>query len=131
MGEEKIIRFVKKTNRQLYLCLFRIFCVFCMVVFFYGMEACNEKSLKQQQEGHEEMPKKSIEAVLKQHTNDLMALSGVVGTGQGLHEGKPCIKVFVAKLTPELEKKIPEQLEGHPIIVEETGAFKSLPKDRN
>ena len=76
------------------------------------------------------MRKKSIEEVLKQHTNTLMSFSGVVGTGQGLHEDKPCIKVFVMVLTPELEKKIPKQLEGYPVVIEETGAFKSLPKNK-
>jgi PBP1b-binding outer membrane lipoprotein LpoB len=38
------------------------------------------------------MPEKTIEAVLKEHTDTLMSLPGVVGTAQGECAGKPCIK---------------------------------------
>jgi hypothetical protein len=37
------------------------------------------------------MQEKSMAAVLKEHTDSLMALLGVVGTGQGVSDGKPCI----------------------------------------
>lgn len=74
------------------------------------------------------MAQKPIEEVLKDHTPDLMAIDGVVGTGQGLCDGKPCIKVFVKKLTPDLEAKIPKKLEGHPVEIEETGEFRAFPQ---
>lgn len=70
-----------------------------------------------------------IEQVLMIHSRDLMSIPGVVGTGQGLHEGKPCIKVFVVKKTAGLEKKIPGTLEGYLVIIEETGEVKALPND--
>ena len=70
---------------------------------------------------------KSIEQVLKEHTDYLMSLSGVVGTGQGLCSGKPCIKVFVRRRTRKLEQKIPKTLEGYPVVIQETGNFKALP----
>ncbi len=74
------------------------------------------------------MPQRPIEAVLKEHTDKLMAMSGVVGTAQGLCDGKPCIKVYVAELTPEVKKKIPKNLEGYAAEVEATGEFRALPK---
>ena len=37
----------------------------------------------------------SIEQVLQVHTSGLMAISGVVGTAQGLCDWEPCIRVFV------------------------------------
>ncbi len=73
------------------------------------------------------MPKKSIEEVLSEHTRDLMSLSGVVGAGQGLCNGQPCIKVFVIKKTHELEEKIPKTLEGYPVVIEETGRIRAFP----
>ena len=79
----------------------------------------------------EEMPARTIEDVLKEHTNELMSISGVVGTGQGLCDGEPCIKVFVIKKTTELLKKIPHNLEGYPVKVEETGPIRALPKNLN
>ncbi|MGH7494040.1 MAG: hypothetical protein ACREOO_16815 [bacterium] len=74
------------------------------------------------------MPARAIEIVLQEHTEELMAMPGVVGTAQGLCDDKPCIKVFVVDLTPELERKIPKQLEGHPVNIEVTGEFRALPK---
>jgi hypothetical protein len=66
-----------------------------------------------------------VEEVLKKYTQNLMTISGVVGTGQGLCDGKFCIKVFVVKKTPELEDKIPEELEGYSVKIKETGIFKA------
>ena len=72
------------------------------------------------------MPKKSIEIVLQEHTDELMSLAGVVGTAQGLCHDKPCIKVYVIDLTPELEKKIPKTIEGYVVDVEATGEIRAL-----
>jgi hypothetical protein len=72
------------------------------------------------------MQRKPIEAVLREHTDGLMSLPGVVGTGQGLCDGQPCIKVFVVKKTPELLTQIPAEIEGHTVAVEETGEIRAL-----
>lgn len=73
-----------------------------------------------------QMAAKTIAEVLKEHTKSLMSIPGVVGTGQGLCEGNPCIKVFVIKKTPEIEQKIPNLLDGYPVTIEETGPIKAL-----
>ena len=73
------------------------------------------------------MSSKTIEQVLEKHTDILMRIHGVVGTGQGLCDGKPCIKIFVIKKTAELAKKIPRKLEGHLVTIEETGEIHALP----
>ena len=72
------------------------------------------------------MRDKPIEAVLKQHTDGLMALSGVVGIAQGQSDGKPCIRVFVVKRTPALLKQIPSEIEGYVVEVQETGVIRAL-----
>ncbi len=72
------------------------------------------------------MPEKAIEAVLNEHTPRLMSLPGVVGTGQGLCAGKPCIKVYVKRKTPDLLRRIPSAIEGHAVSVEETGEIRAL-----
>ena len=87
---------------------------------FAGPAACI------QQGNQTVMQQKTIQAVLKENTDKLMALPGVVGTGLGECSGKPCIKVFVMKKTPELLKQIPSTLEGYTVAVEETGAFRAL-----
>ncbi len=68
----------------------------------------------------------SITQALKQATPRLMKIEGVVGTAQAHCEGKPCIKIYVAKKTPELLARIPATIAGHPVAIEETGEFKAL-----
>ena len=72
------------------------------------------------------MQKKSIQLVLREHTDSLMALPGVVGTAQGQRDGKPCIKVFVDTITSALVQRIPAEIEGYAVTVEETGEIKAL-----
>ena len=71
----------------------------------------------------------TIEEVQEAYTDAWMAIPGVVGTGIGESKGKPCIRVFVARKTEELEKKLPSQVEGFPVIIEETGEFRALGVD--
>ena len=72
------------------------------------------------------MPEKTIEAVLKEHTDSLMSLPGVVGTALGECSGQPCIKVFVVKKTSDLVKQIPSAIEGYEVAVQETGEIRAL-----
>jgi hypothetical protein len=73
------------------------------------------------------MAVKPIKEVLKERAKALISIPGVVGAGEGLCEGEPCIKVFVIKKTPEIEKNLPSTLEGYPVRIEETGEIKALP----
>ena len=75
------------------------------------------------------MPDKTIEAVLKDHTDRLMSLPGVVGTAQSECAGRPCIKVYISKKTPELLGQIPSDIEGFPVEVEETGEIRARDLD--
>ncbi len=56
----------------------------------------------------------------------MMSIPGVVGTGEGRENGKPCIRIFVSKLTPDLRRKIPERIDGYPVSIRETGMFRSF-----
>jgi hypothetical protein len=82
------------------------------------------------QEGETQTTMKTIEEVLREHTDQLMSLPGVVGTAQGLCDDKPCIKVFVIKKTQALDQRIPDTLDGYPVKIEETGEIKALPEDQ-
>ena len=72
------------------------------------------------------MPRRKIKEVLKRHTDELMAVPGVVGIAEGLSQGKPCIKVFVVDRNSELLRRIPETIDGFLIQIEESGEFKSF-----
>lgn len=73
-------------------------------------------------------PQRSITVVLADHTPELMRMPGVVGTAESrLGDGRPCILVMVARLTPGLRANLPKQLEGWPVKIEETGEIHAMP----
>ena len=81
--------------------------------------------------GENTMSSRSITEVLKEHTNELMSMPGVVGVSQGICNNKPGIKVYVSEITSELDKEIPKNLEGYSVCVEETGVIKARPEKKN
>jgi len=103
---------------------------FTLTIFVLSITTCTNQ-IADDREGKNEMPSKTIQQVLKEHTNALMSIPGVVGTAQGLCDGQPCIKVLVIKKTSEIEEKIPETLEGYPVEIESTGEIKALPKNQD
>jgi hypothetical protein len=73
------------------------------------------------------VPAKDINQVMAEHSKEIMGITGVVGVGVGaLENGTPCILVLIAKDTPELRKKIPGQLEGHPVVIDVSGEIRAL-----
>lgn len=75
----------------------------------------------------ESMCQNMIEDVLEERTPELMSVPGVTGTGISAVDDTRVILVYVKGITPQLEKKIRLILEGYPVIIEETGGFRSLP----
>ena len=72
------------------------------------------------------MPKRSIEQVLKDNTDQWLAITGVEGAAIGLFEGKPCIRIFISSNAQEFRDKIPSNIDGYPVVIEETGEFRAL-----
>lgn len=69
----------------------------------------------------------SIQEVKARHAGKLMALPGVVSVGIGrTPEGAPCIIVGLDGPRPETVKRLPQTLEGHPVLVKETGPIRAL-----
>ena len=108
------------------------YAVLKMVIFSIGMAVlgssvvgCAQKTVNDHG-GEKKMTARTIEEVLKEHTNKWMSIPGVVGTGIGKVNDKLCIKVFVVKKTEELTKKIPSQIEGFLVVIEETGEIRAL-----
>jgi hypothetical protein len=53
-----------------------------------------------------------------------MAIPGVTGTAETLCADKPCIKIYVDKKTPDIEKQIPPNIEGYSVVIQETGTIR-------
>ena len=73
-------------------------------------------------------PKRDINVVLAEHDQQLMAIPNVVGVYVGvLEDGKtPCLKVMLARRSPETARALPRSLEGYPVITEVTGEIRPL-----
>lgn len=97
-----------------------------MIIAMSVMTCANTKADSRQ--GENAVTGKAIEEVLKEHTEELMSVPGVVGTASGICEGRPCIKVYVIRKTTGLEQEIPSILEGYPVLIEETGEIRALPE---
>lgn len=71
--------------------------------------------------------KRSIEEVMNAHTDELMAIPDVNGVYIGeLEDGRECITVLVSKKTELHKRKIPQKIEGYPVVIEETGEIRPL-----
>ena len=73
----------------------------------------------------------TIEKALIDLNQKVLSLPDVVGTAQGLCDGKPCLKVYIKKFSPELRRQIPTMIDGYSVIAEETGEIRTLPENRN
>lgn len=76
------------------------------------------------------MPEDKIVDVINRHSREMISIKGVEGIAEGRCNDKPCIKVYVNEKSPELSLKIPNSLEGYPVMIEETGEIKALPEKR-
>jgi hypothetical protein len=74
------------------------------------------------------MPQRDINAVLRAHDKELMAIPGVVGVYVGLQADQKtqCFRVMVVKKTKDLEQAIPKSLEGYPVELDETGVIRPM-----
>jgi len=63
----------------------------------------------------------NIEQALERHQDRLMAIPGVIGVGIGEAGGRPALVVMVKQMTPELKAHLPQKLEDHPVVFEQSG----------
>jgi hypothetical protein len=64
----------------------------------------------------------TIADILRRHSERLLTLPGVVGTAEGTCDGRPCVLVLVGHRTSATDMAIPDELEGVPLRIVETGS---------
>ena len=74
------------------------------------------------------MPKRDINAILRDHDKELMAIPGVVGVYVGLQgdQKTPCLRVMAVKKTKDLQRAPPKSIEGYEVALEETGVIRPM-----
>lgn len=71
-------------------------------------------------------PEPDLAELVARHAPRLMALPGVLGVGEGIHDGRPCVVVFVAKDAARVPP-LPESIEGRPVVVRRIEPFAAQP----
>ncbi len=74
------------------------------------------------------MADKTIQQVQQEHTEEWMAIPGVVGTAVGQYKGSPCILVFTASNPDQVKRQIPSTVDGYPIVIQHMGEVRALDK---
>ena len=98
----------------------------CLVgLVMFAVAAGSAKTMAQD---NSPTPKKDINAVLRDHDKALLAIPGVVGVYVAvLEDGRtPCLKVMLARKSPESERDLPKSIEGYPVVSEVTGEIRPL-----
>lgn len=72
------------------------------------------------------MPEKTIDQVRKEHTDEWMTIPGVEGVAISICDDNPCILILSSVKPQKLQDKIPNTIEGYPVIIKETGTFRAL-----
>ncbi len=65
-----------------------------------------------------------IAAIIDEHREALMQ-PGVTAIGESICDGTPCIRIYLEKADPELQRKLPAELSGVPVIVEVSGEVRA------
>lgn len=68
----------------------------------------------------------SIQEIQKKHQPDLMRIPGVVGVGIGLEADESVLVVLVDKQTRAIRRKVPKQLDGCRLVIQETGVIRAF-----
>jgi hypothetical protein len=69
-----------------------------------------------------------IEQVVDRHAPELMRIPGVTMVYVGLADDEtPCVRVGFVELPHPSRDRVPAEIEGWPVIVEETGEIRPLP----
>jgi hypothetical protein len=66
--------------------------------------------------------------IISSHSDLIMELEDVVGIAEGLCDGSPCIRVFLARHNATSLAQIQEYLAGIPFAIEISGNFTASPK---
>ena len=72
------------------------------------------------------MAKLCVNDVKKKYEKKIMNIPGVVGIGIGKLDDQDAITVLVVEKTALIEKKVPQELKGFPVIIQETGTIRAL-----
>lgn len=63
-----------------------------------------------------------LKAAQEELNDEVLGHPGVAGTGIGLDDGKPCLKVYLS--SEQGGRDLPARVRGFPVVPEKTGPFR-------
>jgi hypothetical protein len=66
-----------------------------------------------------------ISATIERHSAELLEIPGVVGVAEGRAEERSVVQILVASKTADLVARLPHRLDGHPVVIIETGEIRA------
>jgi hypothetical protein len=69
-----------------------------------------------------------ITVVLAARTPEFLRIPGVIGTGEGTEGGERVIVLFITRHTPDLDAKLPREIDGYAVVVREIGDVTAPPR---
>lgn len=86
------------------------------------------QSLDQAQKASTTMTDTGIAQVIERNVDRIMALPDVVAVSESLCNKQPCIKILLSTENADTRARLPEQIEGIPVVIEVSGQFFARPK---
>lgn len=69
-------------------------------------------------------PRTDIAAIIAEHEDAIMQ-PGVTAVGESVCDGTPCIRIYIKEADEALERRLPRELAGVPVVVEVSGEFRA------
>lgn len=66
-----------------------------------------------------------IATTIARHSASLLEIPGVVGVAQGRRDGQDVVQILVATRTDSLVARLPAELDGHPVVIVESGEIRA------
>jgi hypothetical protein len=88
-------------------------------------QAANQGSPSQSPQETEVAKKPDITAIISANSAAILGLEDVVAIGQARCNDQPCIRVLLASDNSETRAKLPAKIDGVPVSVEVSGAFRA------
>jgi hypothetical protein len=94
--------------------------VFCLLFCFLFLSLTAGCKNHEMDHSTSAKPTRDINAVLTDHSQDLMSKPGVVGVFVGLLQDNktPCLKVIVLRQARDVSASIPKTIEGYPVAID-------------
>ena len=101
------------------------------LLLLLALSACStlaSQSLHTDEKASEAMGDTGIEQVIARNADRIMALADVVAISESRCNNQPCIKILLATENADTQARLPEQIEGIPVVTEVSGSFFANPK---